>query len=30
MADLSAQLADQLDWHWRNQLRPRLGGLTDD
>jgi hypothetical protein len=20
---------DQLDWHWRTQLRPRLGGLTD-
>lgn len=24
------QLADQLDWHWRHQLRPRLDGLTDD
>ncbi|OBF98980.1 DinB family protein [Mycolicibacter sinensis] len=23
-------LADQLDWHWQNQLRPRLDGLTDD
>lgn len=23
-------LADQLDFHWRNQLRPRLDGLTDD
>ena len=23
-------LADQLDWHWRNALRPRLAGLTDD
>ncbi|OBG40456.1 MULTISPECIES: DinB family protein [Mycolicibacter] len=23
-------LADQLDWHWTNQLRPRLDGLTDD
>lgn len=22
-------LADQLDWHWREQLRPRLAGLTD-
>ena len=21
---LTAQLADQLDWHWRNALRPRL------
>jgi hypothetical protein len=28
--DLSAHLADQLDWHWRHQLRPRLDGLTDD
>lgn len=23
-------LADQLDFHWSNQLRPRLQGLTDD
>jgi hypothetical protein len=23
------QLAEQLDWHWSNQLRPRLEGLTD-
>ena len=30
MADLTTQLADQLDWHWRGQLRPRLDGLTDD
>lgn len=22
-------LADQLDWHWQHQLRPRLDGLTD-
>lgn len=22
-------LREQLDWHWRHQLRPRLGGLTD-
>lgn len=22
-------LADQLDFHWRHQLRPRLAGLTD-
>lgn len=21
---------DQLDWHWNNQLRPRLAGLSDD
>jgi DinB superfamily len=30
MAELTKQLADQLDWHWREQLRPRLTGLTDD
>lgn len=24
------QLTEQIDWHWRNQLRPRLSGLTDD
>lgn len=29
-AHLTAQLADQLEWHWRNQLRPRFDGLTDD
>jgi hypothetical protein len=23
-------LRDQLDWHWTNQLRDRLEGLTDD
>lgn len=23
-------LLDQLDWHWREQLRPRLAGLTDE
>jgi hypothetical protein len=28
--DWSKELADQLDWHWRWQLRPRLDGLTDD
>ena len=27
---LSASLAEQLDWHWSRQLRPRLDGLTDD
>jgi hypothetical protein len=27
---LTEQLAEQLDWHWRHQLRPRLDGLTDD
>jgi hypothetical protein len=25
-----SQLADQLDFHWTTQLRPRLVGLTDD
>jgi hypothetical protein len=25
-----SQLADQLDFHWTHQLRPRLDGLTDD
>ena len=28
--DWTFQLADQLDWHWREQLRPRLNGLTDE
>ncbi|MBP2479077.1 hypothetical protein JOF53_007949 [Crossiella equi] len=23
-------LRDQADWHWTNQLRPRLAGLTDE
>ncbi|WP_433469226.1 hypothetical protein [Spirillospora sp. CA-128828] len=23
-------MAEQLDWHWRHQLRPWLDGLTDD
>lgn len=27
--DWSAQLAAQLEWHWQNQLRPRLDGLSD-
>jgi hypothetical protein len=30
LTDLALQLADQLDVHWRTQLRPRLSGLTDD
>lgn len=30
MTDLTNQLADQLDFHWRNHLRPRLDGMTDD
>lgn len=25
----TTNLADQLDWHWQQQLRPRLDGLTD-
>jgi DinB superfamily len=28
--DWTAQLSEQLQWHWRQQLRPRLSGLTDD
>ncbi len=28
--DWNTQLREQLDWHWRGQLRPRLTGLTDD
>jgi hypothetical protein len=28
--DLSAELADQLDVHWRTALRPRFDGLTDE
>jgi hypothetical protein len=23
-------LVDQIDWHWRNQLRPRFDGLSDE
>ena len=26
----SEGLAEQLDWHWREHLRPRLDGLTDE
>jgi hypothetical protein len=28
--DWTHELTEQLDWHWRTQLRPRLDGLTDD
>ncbi len=28
--DWNHELLEQLDWHWRNQLRPRLDGLTDE
>jgi hypothetical protein len=27
--DWTTSLAEQLDWHWRSQARPRLAGLTD-
>jgi hypothetical protein len=27
--DWSNELAEQLEWHWQNQLRPRLDGLSD-
>ncbi|NLT31322.1 MAG: DinB family protein [Propionibacterium sp.] len=27
--DFTAVLVEQLEWHWTNQLRPRLTGLTD-
>ena len=27
---MTEELAEQLDWHWQHQLRPRLEGLTDD
>ena len=30
MSELTTQLADQLDYHWTNHLRPRLEGLTDE
>jgi hypothetical protein len=28
--DWTHELAEQLDWHWRVHLRPRLDDLTDD
>jgi hypothetical protein len=28
--DWNDALVEQLDWHWVNQARPRLDGLTDD
>jgi len=30
MSELITHLADQLDYHWTNQLRPRLDDLTDE
>lgn len=26
----TSELVEQLDWHWRRQLRPRFEGLTDE
>ncbi|MEO3752751.1 DinB family protein [Streptomyces sp. B6B3] len=28
--DWPAEAVEQLDWHWRNLLRPRFDGLTDE
>jgi hypothetical protein len=28
--DWTAELLAQLEWHWENQLRPRMDGLTDE
>ena len=28
--DWTSELAEQLDWHWREQLRPRFDGLSDE
>lgn len=28
--DIRKELTDQLQWHWENQARPRLDGLTDE
>ena len=30
MSDLTADLLDQLDFHWRHHARPRLEGLSDE
>lgn len=30
MIDWQYELVEQIDWHWREHLRPRLEGLTDD
>ncbi len=29
LTDWNKRLAEQLDWHWQEHLRPRLDGLTD-
>lgn len=28
--DYPAEVAEQLEWHWTNQLRPRFDGLADE
>ena len=28
--DWTTELVDQIDWHWRGQLRQRIDTLTDD
>lgn len=28
--DWTQELIEQIDWHWHNQLRPRLEGLSDE
>lgn len=28
--DVVAAVADQIEWHWTHQLRPRLAGLSDE
>lgn len=28
--DVTGELVEQIDWHWRSQLRPRLEGLSDE
>jgi hypothetical protein len=28
--DWNTLLPEQLDWHWRENLRPRWEGLTDE
>ena len=28
--DVTAEIVDQINWHWTSQLRPRFDGLTDD
>jgi hypothetical protein len=28
--DWACELVEQVDWHWREQLRPRYDGLSDE